>query len=309
MKLEQSQNKFTFFLFFACFWAACSGQKDTNQDISPRKQLFGRIDKNPNPSFTVDRLQSKCQIKGQKDLTGLYGACVWEDSDVSVYHIWQQPAARGFSSKHYQKFPLHQCDTIDPGERRATLCVGGRRLITAQGLCFHMLARATAWCLFKVQHLNLPAHLRQYRYDYSGFNLWSQKDQSFSDGFKPVAPDMLYTLRELYLEMNNGWFRGVLSKPHFQRAAPLTIVSETKHRILYMHLKSGLWMKQKQLGLSEKKLLKRASQRFFNSINSVLKHMDCDVVILPLETVLQHSGDSKVWREKTKMKALSLNCE
>lgn len=150
MKLEQSQNKFTFFLFFACFWAACSGQKDTNQDISPRKQLFGRIDKNPNPSFTVDRLQSKCQIKGQKDLTGLYGACVWEDSDVSVYHIWQQPAARGFSSKHYQKFPLHQCDTIDPGERRATLCVGGRRLITAQGLSFHMLARATAWCLFKV---------------------------------------------------------------------------------------------------------------------------------------------------------------
>lgn len=68
-------------------------------------------------------------------------------------------------------------------------------------------------------------------------------------------------------------------------------------------------MKQKQLGLSEKKLLKMASQRFFNSINSVLKHMDCDVVILPLETVLQHSGDSKVWREKTKMKALSLNCE
>lgn len=53
-------------------------------------------------------------------------------------------------------------------------------------------------------------------------------------------------------------------------------------------------MKQKQLGLSEKKLLKRAGQRFFNSINSVLKHMDCNVVILPLETVLQHSGDSKV---------------
>lgn len=53
-------------------------------------------------------------------------------------------------------------------------------------------------------------------------------------------------------------------------------------------------MNQKQLGLSEKKLLKMASQRFFNSINSVLKHMDCNVVILPLETVLQHSGDSKV---------------
>lgn len=150
MKLEQSQNKHTFFLFFACFWAACSSQKDINQDISPSKQLFGCIAKTQNPSFTVDCLHSKCQIKGQKDLTGLYCACVWEDSDVSVYHIWQQPAARGLSSKHYQKFPPHQCDTIDPGERRATLYVCGRRLITARALCFHMLARATAWCLFKV---------------------------------------------------------------------------------------------------------------------------------------------------------------
>lgn len=67
-----------------------------------------------------------------------------------------------FTANTYQKFPLHQRDTLNPEERRAASCVCGRRLVAAQGLGVQILACATVCSpnrVCVVSRFNILTHL------------------------------------------------------------------------------------------------------------------------------------------------------